>query len=313
MPEADLVDSLDRPDTAAIAERLQHTFGSRFQVLRPIAIGGMATIFQLRHRLHGGLSVAKVLHPELARRPGILRSFRAEAIHAARLGGHPNAVPIFDFGELDGLFFLLMPFVEGEDLDQLLLRRGPLARAETLQLGAQISSLLSHAEAQGIVHCDLTPGNIRLDTFGQYRLLDFGISLSASVTGRPFTGGTPLYTSPEQLGGCSPDIRSDLYSLGAVLAEALTGVPLFLDTSLEAIRRRHVRGDWRMPQMLAADDPLAALLRRLLAVDPEQRIGSAFELSGILDAFGFVRPEFRPTPVQTAGTQPAASLRRRLS
>ncbi len=307
-----------QPDTQAMGERLQLLLGSRFEVLRAVAVGGMATIFQLRHRLHHGRFVAKVLHPDLAARPGGLRSFRSEAIHAARLGAHPNAVPIFDFGELDGLFFMLMPFLEGEDLDQVLHRSGPLPRAEALHLVAQISSLLSHAEAAGIVHCDITPGNIRLDTFGRYRLLDFGISRSVSVRDRlrdePLAGGTPLYASPEQLQGRPADVRSDLYSLGTVFAEALTGTPLFHGASMADIKRRHLEGDWKLPPMLKEDDPLARLLRSLLAVDPAHRLNSAFELSGILDAMGYARPEFRTAQHMAAiSSVTAEPARRRLS
>lgn len=304
-----------RPDVQSIGERLQLLLGSRFEVLQAVAVGGMATIFQLRHRLHHGLFVAKVLHPELAGRPGVLRSFRTEAIHAARLGAHPNAVPIFDFGELDGLFFMLMPFIEGEDLDGLLHRSGPLPRSEVLQLAAQISSLLSHAETAGITHCDITPGNIRLDTFGRYRLLDFGISRSTSLEGRQedsLAGGTPLYASPEQLQGRPTSFQSDLYSLGTVLAEALSGTPLFRGTSMADIKRRHLEGDWQMPSVLPQDDPLARLLRTLLAVNPAHRIGSAFELSGILDALGQPRPEFRSSLPVHRGPQ-TATTRRRLS
>lgn len=302
-----------RPNIQAMGDRLQLLLGSRFEVLQTVAIGGMATIFQLRHRLHHGLFVAKVLHPELAVRPGVLRSFRTEAIHAARLGAHPNAVPIFDFGELDGLFFMLMPFIEGEDLDQILHRSGPLSRPEVLQLAAQISSLLSHSETVGITHCDITPGNIRLDSFGRYRLLDFGISRSVAQDDQPLAGGTPLYASPEQLQGGRTDIRSDLYSLGTVLAETLTATPLFLGSSMADIKRRHLEGDWTMPTTLEEDDPLAQLLRALLAIEPSSRLQSAFELSGVLDALGHTRPEFRTSlPRRVASTAPD-STRRRLS
>jgi eukaryotic-like serine/threonine-protein kinase len=282
-----------RTDTAEIGQRLQVVLGSRFRVERPLAIGGMATIFLLRHRLHDGRFVAKVLHPELVERAGVLRSFRLEAKHAALLGDHPNAVPVFDFGELDGLFFLLMPYIPGEDLDQVLARGGPLSREECLHMAAQLSSLLCHAESQGVVHCDLTPGNIRRDHFGQYRLLDLGISQPNGPQDRPFVGGTPLYSSPEQLRGEPLDIRSDLYSLGAVLGEALSGTPLFHGTSLKEIRNRHLNGVWRMPESLPDEDSLARLLRTLLSVDPKSRPQSAYELSGILHACGSVRPEFR--------------------
>ena len=301
-------------DTAAVADRLQFLFGSRFEVVKPIAIGGMATIFQLRHRLHGGLFVAKVLHPQLADKKGVIASFRTEARNAAKLGGHPHAVPIFDMGDLDGLFFILMPYIVGEDLDHLLERTGCFDEQEALQLAAQLSSLLSFAEAQGIVHCDLTPGNIRLDQFGNYRLLDFGISLRQGENRTAFAGGTPLYSSPEQLRGEPVDIRSDLYSLGAVLAEVLTGKPLFHADSLEVIRRRHLEGAWALPADLAPDRAFGRLLRHLLATDREQRIASAFELSGILDALGYPRPEFRRTArLLQQDASSTTGVRRRLS
>ncbi len=304
----------ERPDTAAVADRLQNVFGSRFEVLRPLAIGGMATIFQLRHRLHGGLFVAKVLHPELAERKGVITSFRTEARNAARLGGHPNAVSIFDMGDLDGLFFILMPYIAGEDLDHLLERSGTFDESEALQIAAQISSLLSFAEAEDIVHCDLTPGNIRLDHFGNFRLLDFGISLSAGEVRTGFAGGTPLYASPEQLRGEAVDVRSDLYSLGAILAEVLTGKPLFHGESLEEIRQRHLQGTWKMPASVAAGGGFGRMLRLLLATNRDERISSAFELSGILDALGYPRPEFRrKTTTLVEDAPPPSPVRRRLS
>jgi serine/threonine protein kinase len=283
----------EREDVSDIAARLDNILGSRLEVLEPIAIGGMATIFRLRHRLHQGFFVAKVLHPGLTDRPGIVSSFREEATNAARLGGHPNAVPVFDFGEQDGLFFMTMPFIEGEDLDKLLQRTGPRSQDETLAFAAQISSMLSFAETEGIVHCDLTPANIRLDVFGLYRLLDFGISHSAAFTRqRSFRGGTPLYTSPEQLRGEVPDCRSDLYALGVILAEMLNGSPLFHDETLAAIDRRHLNGEWTLPEMLTSGIGFGLLLERLLATDREDRFQSAFELSGVLEGLGFARPEF---------------------
>ena len=309
---AEPLDEDNGSDTSEIAARLQIILGSRFEVLQPIAIGGMATIFQLRHRLHRGLFVAKVLHSRLASKPGIISSFRAEAIHAARLGGHPNAVPVFDFGEMDGLFYITMPYIEGEDVDRLLQRTGPLSRAEALNFAAQISSLLSFAESEGIVHCDLTPANFRLDIFGRYRLLDFGISHSeASGRERSFIGGTPLYTSPEQLRGETPDLRSDLYALGAVLAEMLTGKPLFHAETLDEIDRKHLHGDWQLPLAIAEDKGIAHLLKKLLATKREDRFQSAFELSGALDGLGFSRPEFREGLIlQMAAKTPVQVTRR---
>ena len=299
--------SLDESQ-AQLKDRLQLLVGERFEVLDPVALGGMATIFQLRHRQHGGLFAAKVLREELTDRPEVIASFRREAMHAARLGDHPNAIPILDAGDDHGLFFLLMPFVEGEDLDQLLRQQGPFERAEALHLGAQIGSLLCHAESHGITHCDVAPGNIRLDIFGRYRLMDFGISLGSDEPPRRSLGGTPLYTSPEQLRGEVPDVRADIYALGLVLGEVLTGKPLMQATTLPALREQHLGGDWRLPAPLEADEPLARLLRRMLATDREKRFSSAFELSGALAAMGFTRPEFRPRP---AAARPGAPSTRR--
>ncbi len=297
-----------------LGDRLRLIFGNRFEVLQPIAVGGMATIFQLRHVLHGGLFVAKILHAELAGRPEIVRSFRAEARHAACVAGHPNAIQVFDCGELEGTFFILMPFVEGEDLDLLLQGHGPLSRDQALQFAAQISSLLCHAESHGITHCDVAPGNIRLDLFGRYRLLDFGISHSNSTELYRPIGGTPLYSSPEQERGEVPDGRSDIYSLGLVLCEVLTGKPLFEATSLAKIKEQRLRGDWRMPPEIEGDRLLSQVLRSMLVTDRSQRMASAFELSGALAGLGFDRPEFRqPRPKATPPGAAGEVRRPRLS
>ena len=281
----------------SLGVRLQIVLGNRFEVLDPFAVGGMATLFQVRHRVHGGLLAAKVLHEALTTRPEVMASFRREAAHAARLGGHPNAIPVFDAGEREELLYLLMPFVEGQDLDQLLQRNGPLSRGDALHFAAQLSSLLCHAESHGITHGDLAPGNIRLDTFGRYRLMDFGISHAADEPIYKPLGGTPLYTSPEQLRGEIPDIRADLYALGAVLCEVMTGKPLFQAETLDELRRKHLAGNWQLPEPIASDEVLARTVRKLLATDRDQRLSSAFELSETLAALGFERPEFRPRPV----------------
>ena len=238
-----------------------------------------------------------------------------EATHAAQLGNHPNAVPVFDFGESGDLFYLLMPYIEGADLDRVLLKAGPLSREETLQMAAQLSSLLCHAESLGIVHGDLSPGNIRLDIYGQYQMLDLGLSQPCGPQDRPYSAGTPLYNSPEQLAGKPLDIRSDLYSLGAVLCECLSNRPAFYADTLEAIHARHRSGDWELPEALNEADPLRLLLRKRLSVDPDNRPQSAYELSGILHALGWARPEFRPAPPghQPFMRVPEIAPRKRLS
>jgi serine/threonine-protein kinase len=224
-------------------------------------------------------------------------------------------VPIFDFGELDGLFFMTMPFVEGEDLDKLLCRLGPLPQTEILNFAAQISNLLGFAETQGIVHCDLTPANIRLDVFGNYRLLDFGISYSTAFgRNRSFSGGTPLYTSPEQFRGRKPDRRSDLYALGIIFAEMLTGEPLCQGEDLETIERRHLEKDWKLPSILLRDEGMRFLFDKLLASNPDDRFQSAFELSATLDRLGYSWTEPRKRiPSPSTQSSPPLTFRARLS
>ena len=274
----------------------------------------MATLFQLRHRFHGGLFAVKVLHAFLAHSRGVIATFHREAVHAARLAGHPGMVPIFDLIEVDGIPAMLMPYIEGEDLDRLLHRHGKLTRDEALMLVAQLASLLMYAETLGIAHCDLAPGNIRLDPFGQYRLLDFGLSRSNETEHEDHISfaGTPAYNSPEQLRGEVPDIRTDLYSLGLVLAEALTGSPLIEAPTLEALAARHLAGDWTLPPEIEADPPVATLIRKLVAADRTQRMSSAFELSGALAAMGFELPSFTRsfTSVRQALNPPRPKRRR---
>ncbi|WP_164981360.1 serine/threonine-protein kinase [Silvibacterium dinghuense] len=285
-----------------LALEMQSLLGARWEVLDCLALGGMATILQLRHRIHKGLFVAKALRPELADRPEILRSFHAEARNASLVGGHPNAVPVFDVLDAGGLPVLLMPFIEGEDLDAFIQRHGPLSRIQTLQFATQISSLLCHAESYGISHGDLSPGNIRLDQFGRYRVLDFGLSRMQNNDDpyQPFSAGTPLYTSPEQLRGEAPDIRTDLYELGLVIVEVMTGKPLMQADSLKAIRQRHLDGISALPAAIEADAPLARLLRRMLARERSERLRGAAELSRALEQLGFQPQELmRPDAAST--------------
>lgn len=305
-------DSRSAAAIEALSTKLRSILGDRFEVLEHVAVGGMAVIFRLQHRYHGGIFAAKVLHGDLAVRPEVVASFRREGVLAARLGDHPNAIPILDAGEKDGVYFLLMPFVEGEDLDLLLRQSGPLAREEALHMAAQIGSLLCHAESHGIAHCDLAPGNIRLDIFGRYRLMDFGIAQTSEGNEPRAVGGTPLYTSPEQIRGERTDVRADIYALGLVVAEVLTGKPILQGTSLAEVKKKHLDAEWTLPESVLQDEALARLLRRMTAQDREQRFRSAFELSGALAALGFDRPEFRPRPKGTRTGAPA-TRRTRLS
>ncbi len=277
------------PDLRELALRLEVIFGNRYEVLRPVGAGGMSSVFQLRHRLHRGLFAVKVLHAQLAEEPEFLARFRTEAIHAASLSGHPNIASILDLGEADGLFYIVMPFIQGEDLDHILGRLKRIDRREALRAAAQIGSALMYAESRGVLHCDLTPGNIRLNTFGLYQVFDFGLSRAIGPghrADRTTRAGTPLYMSPEQIEGGSLDIRSDLYSLGAILFEMLAGHPPYCAETLREVEEKHLAGDLLLPQELDGDVELAALLRRSLARTKEDRVQSPAELEDLLSGMG---------------------------
>jgi serine/threonine protein kinase len=300
------------PSTDELGRCLARALGTRFELLRPIAIGGMAVLFQLRHRLTGGLFVAKIMRPELLHEQGLREAFAREACIGASLAGHPNAVAILDLDKAAGdTPFLLMPYIDGDDLDHVLAMRRRLERDEALMLLAQMGSLLMYAETQGIVHADIALGNIRLDRFGQYRLLDYGLARGPGVglDDAHAMAGTPAYNSPEQLRGEPLDIRSDLYSLGLVFFHALTGRPPFATDDVDELAQAHLTGAWQLPEDLALDIALSALLRKLLATDRAARLSSAFELAGALAALGYELPSFlRSLPVP----QPALpKLRRR--
>jgi serine/threonine-protein kinase len=157
-------------------DRLEAVIGSKYQILCRIGGGGMAQVYLVRHRLHGGLFAVKVLAEYLAQDPSIVGRFEQEARMAASLAAHPNIVPIFDIGEGDGLHYLVMQFIAGEDLASLVKREGPLPPAAAANVIAQATEALSCAEAKHIVHRDLKLANMLLDESGRVKLLDFGIS-----------------------------------------------------------------------------------------------------------------------------------------
>lgn len=303
--------SVSPSDLADLQQALGASLGMRFEVMAPVAIGGMAVIFPLRHRRTEGMFAAKVMRRELAGEPALREAFAREARIGAQLAGHPNAVPVLDVQDAGDLPYLLMPFIDGTDLDHVLRERGRLERDEAMMMLAQLASLLMYAETLGLVHADVALGNIRLDRFGQYRLLDYGLARSngEEMDRLHALAGTPASNSPEQLRGERLDIRSDLYSLGLVLFHALAGRPAFPTDDLDELARRHLGGAWTMPPELEADRAAAALLRSMLSVDREHRMASAFELAGAMTALGYEQPSFlRSLP---ASGNPAPRLKRR--
>ncbi len=263
---------------------IEALLGGKYHVLCRVGGGGMAQVLLARHRLHGGLFAIKILADHLAQDPSIVARFKQEATTAASLSGHPNIVPIFDIGEGNGLHYLVMQFVCGEDLSSYLRRQGKLSVAEAASVMAQAAEALAWAESKRVVHRDLKPANMHLDTTGRIKILDFGISKITDIADgltRPGEAlGTPFYMSPEQIRGEACDSRSDLYSLGVVFFELLTGRRPFENESATAIQIAHLSTP--PPSVLLYDEAIPPMcdeiIQRLLRKDRNDRYGSVQEL-----------------------------------
>ena len=287
--------------------RLQEVLGNKYHVLCSIGGGGMAQVYLARHRLHGGLFAVKVLVDHLAQDPRVVARFEQEARMAATLASHPNIVPIFDIGSGGGLHYMIMQFIAGEDLAGYLRREGRLSLPDAANTVAQAAEALSCAEARRIVHRDLKPANMLLDESGRIKLFDFGISrISDFADGLTRPGesvGTPFYMSPEQIRGEACDIRSDLYSLGVVFFELISGRRPFENESATAIQIAHLSSP--APSLLSLDPEVPpgcdAIVQKLLSKNPDERYQSTAELMHDLIAHGThpgagaLRPKVNPT------------------
>ena len=226
----------------SLLDQLQSSFPSTYALEREVGRGGMATVFLARDVRYDRKVAVKVLSPELGAVLGVER-FLSEIRVTATLQ-HPNLLPLFDSGESNGLLYYVMPFVEGETLRAKLDREKQLSVSETVRLGSAIASALDYAHRNGVIHRDLKPENILLQD-GQPLVADFGIALAVSnaggtrVTQTGLSLGTPQYMSPEQATGDRViDARSDVYALGAILYECLTGEPPHTGTTAQAIIAR---------------------------------------------------------------------------
>ncbi len=280
------------PPRAQTLELLSGAIGEKYDVLQWIGGGGMAEVFLARHRLHRGFCAVKVLASDLSDDRAVVRRFLQEARTAANLEGHPNIVRIVDIGEDQGLFYLIMPYVEGEDLASYLEREGRLSPEAAVYVIRQVADALAWAHSKGVVHRDLKPANVRLDPHGRVIVLDFGIAKAgATPTVQTMAGeklGTPFYMAPEQIRGEPVDRRSDLYSLGVMSFELLTGKKPFAGDTYYAIEHGHLSTPAPAPDEWepAVPPELGDIILRLLEKEPDNRYQSAEELLAALEPFG---------------------------
>jgi eukaryotic-like serine/threonine-protein kinase len=266
----------------------------RYRIKSKLGEGGMGAVFKAEQISLKRVVALKLLKPELVNSPMLLRRFNAEAEAVAKLN-HPNTVGIYDFGQdRDGTLFIAMELVEGRSLRAALIADSPLAAMRALHIGAQIAASLSDAHALGIIHRDLKPDNIMLQDRGKsrdiVRVLDFGIAklrddsrmTQQSMTQAGDVLGTPQYMSPEQIRGEEIDGRADVYSLGAILYEMLTGRMVFEATSLVAMLSKHLLDQPEAPSRRRPDLGISAEIDELvlscLAKDPRARLPSMEQL-----------------------------------
>jgi eukaryotic-like serine/threonine-protein kinase len=274
--------------------------GARYQILRVLGEGGMGAVYQARDQELDRMIALKVIRPELAGNPAILQRFKQELI-LARHVTHKNVVRIFDLGESDGIKFITMEFVDGEDLRTLLKRQGKFSPKDAVHVIEQVCRALDAAHAEGVIHRDLKPQNIMRDKQGRIVVMDFGLARSLEGEGMTQTGalvGTMEYMSPEQAVGGELDQRSDLFALGLIFYELLTGkVPYKADTALASLMKRTQERAIPASQIDASvPKVLSTIVSRCLERDPKARYHSALEVLQQVEAWG-LNPGISPSVV----------------
>src|SRR5579862_8202469 len=278
----------------------------RYEVEELVGTGGMSSVYRAHDRLLDRKVALKVMHQQFVDDPEYVERFRREARSVASLS-HPNVVTVIDRGEHAGRQYIVFEYVDGENLKQMIQRRGPAPVAMALELAIQIAQALSFAHQQGLVHRDVKPQNVLLNGDGRAKVTDFGIARSLDVQhGMTQTGtvlGTSDYIAPEQAQGQHVDEHSDVYSLGVVLYELLTSEVPFPGENFVAVAMRHINEPPPSVRDKRPDVPwrVDEAVRRAMAKDPADRFATMAEFRAELDAC--------LAELQAAGTELAPTVR----
>ena len=275
----------------------------RYRVISRLGSGGMADVYLAQDQLLGREVAVKVLHQHFAEDHEFVERFRREASSAAALS-HPNIVGIFDRGEWNGTYYIAMEYVAGRSLKAIVREQGPLEPAAAIDIVVQILRAARFAHRRGVIHRDLKPHNVILDEEGRARVTDFGIA-RAGASDMTMTGsimGTAQYLSPEQAQGYAVSEASDIYSVGVILYELLTGVVPFEGETAVAIAFKQVSAAPRPPSELnpALPPSLDAVVLRALAKDPVERYANADELIAALEHERAALPAYSRAAVASA-------------
>lgn len=261
---------------------INRTLDNRYTILERIGGGGMADVYRAIDNLLDRSVAVKVLHAQFAADEDFVRRFRREGQAAAKLS-HPNIVNIYDVGHDGDIYYIVMEYIAGETLKEKIQRSGHLAVEEALHIAAQIAEALEHAHQNNLVHCDIKPHNILITPSGRIKVTDFGIARAATSASMTQTGtviGSVHYFSPEQAKGSIINAKSDLYSLGVVMYEMLTGQVPFTGETPISIALKHIQDEPRRPSELNPDIPplVEAIVLKAMAKDSAQRYASASEM-----------------------------------
>jgi serine/threonine-protein kinase len=275
----------------------------RYKLLEPLGKGGMAVVYRARDLMLERLVAVKVLREDYSGDPAFQERFRQEAKAAANLS-HPNIVTMHDFGLDNGQLFLVMEYVPGTDLKTLIKQRGRFNHEEAIPLLIQACAGIGYAHRAGLVHCDVKPQNMLVTPDMRLKVADFGIARALStIYPDEQTGvvwGSPQYFAPEQASGAAPAPASDVYSLGIIMYEMLTGSLPFQATTATDLARLHLEVE---PPLLSETIPdisptLERILAKVLSKEPSQRYRTADQLGRVLLNFGNARsaPSLALTP-----------------
>src|SRR5437868_6965306 len=261
-------------------------FDGRYRIQRKLGAGGMADVYLAEDQELGRRVAIKILDARHANDAQFIERFRREAKNAAALN-HPNIVSIYDRGNAEDTYYIAMEYLDGRTLKELVVGRGPAPITVSVEYARQVLSALRFAHRHGIVHRDIKPHNVLVDREGRVKVTDFGIARAGTsqMTEAGSIVGTAQYLSPEQARGTEVDQRSDLYSLGIVLYELLTGqTPFDGDTPVE-IAMKHLSATPRPPSQIRRDVPrdLDMVVMRALAKDPAARYQTADEMEADLE------------------------------